>query len=218
MLKNQMVFDRQTILNHYFCLSLKNKKVFKTPCYLIFNMEQKKGDNQENMLREGNISLILDSYDDLFSDFDPRHYSEKALSEDFLAECRRAVRDKEVAGFELRILVPKIKRKINDEAVIKKRLKAHFQKHSIEKKQELKKIRKEGFFWFVLGVVFVSIATFVYDYKTIYTNLLLVILEPAGWFTMWTGLDKMFSGVKEKMPELDFYRKMSNAKILFHSY
>ena len=39
---------------------------------------------REVELREGNISLVLDSYDDLFSDFDPRDYSQKALSDDFL--------------------------------------------------------------------------------------------------------------------------------------
>ncbi|MBI2151367.1 hypothetical protein HYU21_01420, partial [Candidatus Woesearchaeota archaeon] len=44
----------------------------------------KKEERIEFEVREGNISLVLDSYDDIFSDFDPRDYSEKALSEDFL--------------------------------------------------------------------------------------------------------------------------------------
>ncbi|NYT12918.1 MAG: hypothetical protein GKC01_00225, partial [Candidatus Methanofastidiosa archaeon] len=64
------------------------------------------------ILREKNISLILDSYDDLFSDFDPRPYSVRGLSDDFLIECRRAVRGikTESPVLELRLLVPKNKR------------------------------------------------------------------------------------------------------------
>ena len=57
-------------------------------------------------LREGNISLILDDYNDLFSDFDPRHYSERALSDDFLAESKRASRDKPAGSLEVKFLVP----------------------------------------------------------------------------------------------------------------
>ena len=40
--------------------------------------------------REGNISIVLDSYDDLFSDFDPRPYRIRALSDDFLLECKKS--------------------------------------------------------------------------------------------------------------------------------
>ena len=36
--------------------------------------------------KEGNVSLVLESYNDIFSDFDPRNYSERALSDDFLIE------------------------------------------------------------------------------------------------------------------------------------
>lgn len=58
------------------------------------------------IFRQGNISLILDSYDDIFSDFDPRPFSEKALSDDFLVECKRAARDKDRSVVELKLLVP----------------------------------------------------------------------------------------------------------------
>lgn len=88
------------------------------------------------VLMQKNISLILDSYDDIFSDFDPRPYSEKALSDDFLSECRKASRDKKDDEVELRLLVPAQKREINDETKIKRRLKDHFQKHFNEKSNE----------------------------------------------------------------------------------
>ena len=88
---------------------------------------------QSELFKHGNISLILDSYNDIFSSFDPRPYNEKALSDDFLIECKRAARDKDDHGFELILSVPKLKRNVNDEFKIKKRLREHFHKHSLEK-------------------------------------------------------------------------------------
>ena len=44
--------------------------------------------------------LDLNSYDGLFSDFDPRPTEQRALSDDFLLEVKRAARDKEI-GLEL---------------------------------------------------------------------------------------------------------------------
>jgi hypothetical protein len=177
---------------------------------------------KENKMREGNISLILDSYNDLFSDFDPRSYTERALSDDFLIECKRAARDKEfsLGGFVLRLLVPKNKRNTLDESKIKQRIKYHFQKHFHQKEQEIKSIKKEGMVWFAIGVLFMVFATIVdrYSSNNFLFNLLFVILEPAGWFTAWSGLDKFFFDVKKEHPEYNFYKKMASAEILFIGY
>ena len=175
--------------------------------------------SEEEKMRQGNISLILDTYNDIFSDFDPRSYSERALSDDFLLECKRAARDKDLEiGFELRLLMPKSKRNLNDEVKIKQRLRLHFHKHFKEKHDEIKSIKREGIAWSVVGLVFIFLATIIYAYEGFLFNLLFVILEPAGWFTLWAGLDKIFITSKEKKPELDFYRKMANVKIVFISY
>ena len=48
----------------------------------------------ERHAKNGNISLILESYTDIFSDFDPRPYDQRTLSDDFLLECKKAVRRK----------------------------------------------------------------------------------------------------------------------------
>lgn len=172
------------------------------------------------VLKQGNISLILDNYDDIFSDFDPRPYSEKALSDDFLAECRKATHDKtdDGLGLELRFLVPKRKRDTVSENHIKNRLKNHFQKHYIEKQKEMKGLQKGGLLWFIFGGILIFIATLLYNYKGLIYNFLIVVLEPAGWFTMWSGLDRMFIYRSQKQPDLDFYKKMSNARIYFFSY
>ena len=51
-------------------------------------LKKKAVEEKNTALKEGNISLILDSYDDIFSDFDQRDFSERSLSDDFLIECR----------------------------------------------------------------------------------------------------------------------------------
>ena len=35
---------------------------------------------KQDLLSKGEISILLDTYDDIFSDFDPRPYSQRALS------------------------------------------------------------------------------------------------------------------------------------------
>lgn len=180
---------------------------------------QSSGSLNARALREGNISLILDSYDDLFSDFDPRPYSEKALSDDFKHECTKAARDKEKNGFELRLLVPQAKRSLKDEILIKRRLHEHFHKHSLEKKDEMAIIFREGIVWVSISIVLILAATYLRDYQTSFLmKLLLVLFEPAGWFSVWTGLDKLFFGSKDLKRDYEFYTKMALSKIDFFSY
>ena len=91
------------------------------------NSEQKKDsmkkDEMHNtkLLQLSEISLIIDTYDDIFSDFDPRPYSQRALSDDFLLEARKASKDKVSGTFELNFLIPShLKNKVHV-VMIKKR-------------------------------------------------------------------------------------------------
>lgn len=168
-------------------------------------------------LREGNISLILDSYNDIFSGFDPRSYKERAMSDDFLLECKKAVFDKK-DKIELRLLVPKHKRVYEEEIKIKRRLKEHFHKHAKEKETEIKKIKAGGISWFFGGAIIMTLGAFLLKYEGFLFELLFTISEPAGWFFFWEGLWKIFIEPKEKKRDYDFYKKMSSAGIAFSSY
>ena len=187
--------------------------------------EEEKFRDPTKILREGNISLILDSYNELFSDFDPRNYSERTISDDFLVECRRAVRDKPDEEFELRLLMPKAKRNLNDEFRIKKRLKDHFQKHVTEKQKEVRGVIKNGLLMATIGFIFmIAGAWFIFTKfleGTFIAAVLTIILEPAGWFFFWEGLAKTFFIYEEhekKKRDLTFYKKMSRAQVYFLSY
>jgi len=181
-----------------------------------------KEEEEEKHLREGNISLVLDSYNEIFSDFDPRPSAERGISVDFLEECRRALRERE-GGAELRLLIPKNKRNTKEEAVIKRRLKAHFTKHVIERQKEVNKIRRNGVYLIILGVAMMFVSYLVYSGllfpdAEILKNIVLVVTEPAGWFLFWIGGEKFVYKVKEILPDYMFYKKMYESEVSFHNY
>ena len=184
------------------------------------NKENTSESHKEEQMRQGNVSLILNSYNDIFSDFDPRNYSQRILSDDFLQECRRAIRDRPFSkeGFDFSLLVPKNKRNISDENKIKIRLKNHFLKHYLEEKNEIKRLRIEGVIWFAIGIVFSLLAAFIYPFEGFLFDVLFVMLEPAGWFTIWSGLDNVFINPKKKIPDVKFYKKMHSSHLVFIDY
>jgi hypothetical protein len=47
---------------------------------------------------------------------------------------------------------------------------------------------------------------------------LLTILEIPGWFLIWEGMDKILITAREKTPEYEFYKKMSESEINFTDY
>lgn len=170
--------------------------------------------------RHGNVSLVLDSYNDIFSGFDPRHFSERAISIDFLDECKRAVRERNEDELELRLSIPKNKRDEQNEMHIKRRIVNHFQKHFAEKERDEKKLKSRGYKFVIAGIFFMVSAAAVNHYlkESFLITLLTIIFEPAGWFTFWEGLNQLIFETEKKKPELNFYRKMANAHIYFTSY
>ena len=171
-------------------------------------------------LAKHEVSLWLDEYSDLFSDFDPRPYSQRTLSQDFLKELERATKELDPDHFTLILLMPKNLRKLEDESIIKKRLKEHFKKHALLLEQEHKKIVVKGILLTALGFVLMAAATYIYHYTTpnLFYSFLNIFFEPAGWFTVWYGLDHVFYFRKVKRPEFEFYNKMSSSEIRFNSY
>jgi hypothetical protein len=174
---------------------------------------------REHTPASGAVSLWLDTYEDIFSDFDPRPYGQRALSEDFIAEAKRAVRDRRDDVPELRFLVPTHVRNLSDEATIRKRLRDHFRRHA----DRLKRERRRSI-WGSLGIaaagfgVMTASALLRRQPDTVTRTVLHVLLEPAGWFAVWFGLDQLFYGTRELAREHAFYRKMARADVVFSAY
>ena len=181
-------------------------------------MPEKK-ESERKLLRLSEISLQLDTYDDIFSDFDARPYSNRALSDDFLIESKKASKDKPSGGIELKFLMPTRERNSQNEILIKKRLHEHFTKHYIILKEEVINLKKKGIIMALAGVFMIFIATYLFSINQSWPiKFLEVLLEPAGWFTAWTGLEDIYYTGRELKRNLDFYEKMSKAEINFLSY
>jgi len=176
--------------------------------------------NKNKILSMSEIALWLDTYEDLFSDFDPRPFTQRALSVDFLDEIKRASRDKASGQLELRFMIPKDLRKESDENQIKKRLKEHFKKHSEELESKKKKTLIQSISFIILGFAMLAFAAFIDNLgkSGFLYSALVIFFEPAGWFTFWFSLEQLFEQFKEKIPELEFYNKMSKAEISFVAY
>lgn len=174
----------------------------------------------KKLLELSEVSLLLDSYNDIFSSFDPRPYSQRAMSQDFLDEAKRASRDK-MPDIELSFLLPKSKRNKSQELVIKKRLHEHFRKHTHRLEQETKALVKKGVLFVVFGVIFMIAASMMMfrDHQaTALINFFIIFLEPASWFLFWEGLSILLFDTKKLEPDRKFYMKMSKCGIHFSSY
>jgi hypothetical protein len=187
---------------------------------MVRETEREIEEEEKELLAESEVSLVIENYDEIFSSFDPRPYSRRALSVDFLDEARRATREIKPGVFELRFLLPFTERKLEKEGMIKKRLKEHFKKHHEMLEGESKKVRKKGLFISFIGFFMMLVAAWIVFYgnhEFIY-SVLKIIFEPGGWFTLWTGLDILFFGSKEGKSDLEFYGKMVKAEIVFSHY
>ena len=178
-------------------------------------------ETKKEILNESEISIILDTYDDIFSDFDPRAYMIREISDDFIQEAKKAIKQKAPGRIELKFLVPAHHRSFPDEALIKKRIKDHFRIMLHQSTQELKSVRKRGALMILLGAAFGLVATWVSLWQTTSEFLkhgLLILLEPASWFNIWSGFDQFVFTADEKKPDNEFYQRMNNMDITFTGY
>jgi hypothetical protein len=188
------------------------------------------GENQVNLynakemkkvLQKSEVALWLESYDDIFSDFDPRPFSQRAISDDFLLEVMKASRDRGNESAELKFLIAPEIRDHNHEAVIKKRLRECFTKEYHKLIKERKAIFNRALFFVSAGIILMfvsSLVAFFYLGKHIMFNFVVAITEPAGWFLFWEGLNRTIKDYRKVNPNFEFYRKLSKSNISFLSY
>lgn len=182
---------------------------------------EKGANNAQKLLQMSAVSLQLDSYNGIFSDFDPRPYSQRSLSDDFIIEAKKASKDKATGQIELHLSVPKAHRNSAHEITIRKRLRDHFKRHLDIVKKEVQGIFKLGLGFVFFGVLVMFLATYVlfkFPSENFFTHFMVILLEPAGWFMFWEGLNLVVFERKKKNPDLTFYNKMSKVDIMFSGY
>jgi hypothetical protein len=178
---------------------------------------------KNKLLEMSEISLLLDGYDDIFSDFDPRTYDHRSLSADFLAEAKRASVDK-IEGLELNLMVPRKNRDSGVEFNIKRRLREHFRRHHEILSREVRRMREMGAVFLVAGLAMMMAAVYLKAMNqgifppNMFDEFLFVLLEPAGWFVTFLGLERIFYTPNQKKDDIDFYRKMEKCQMEFKGY
>jgi hypothetical protein len=163
------------------------------------------------------VKLWLDSYDDLYSDFDSRHYGKRRISEDLLVELRRAIRQMPASPQALIFILPESLRHEASEQPILENMDRFFtsQSHLADRAYQRKILR--GCLLLLFGLIIMLVNTFI----TIRTGLsfswvgLRVILEPAGWFFVWAGMDYLFYDLRELRKEKVFYSALAGATVEF---
>ena len=104
--------------------------------------------------------------------------------------------------------------------MIRKRLREHFRKHANLLEQNHNNILSKGAMMTATGFLLLIIGAAVLHLQgeSFLWSLIVVVIEPAGWFTAWNGLDCIISKSKETRPEQEFYEKMAKTEVIFDSY
>jgi hypothetical protein len=165
------------------------------------------------------LDLWLDSYDDIYSDFDSRHYLKRRISEDFLFELHKEMKYKEHTAKDLIIFLPQDRRNEESEKVIASSLGDFFKGQFLIHQDKCRSKMKNGIVILLSGICIMLINSWLYyrfsPSQTI--NSVKILLEPAGWFLVWAALDFLFFDLKGLRKERNFYRKLNDIHIYFKS-
>ncbi|MBL7872546.1 MAG: hypothetical protein JNM78_13095 [Cyclobacteriaceae bacterium] len=166
------------------------------------------------------VSMWLDSYNDIFSDFDPRPFQERMLSDDFISEARKACKEKKGGIRTFNLLLPAAIRNEQDEKRITSRLSAYFKHAYRQQYAKALEIKKKGLYFIGSGITLMLVASYVSFLKSekYYVHILLVLFEPAGWFMLWAGLDHLVYTAQQLKEDLKFYTAMAHSQLVFVSY
>jgi hypothetical protein len=167
-------------------------------------------------LRE--IDIVIDTWDDIFSDFDPRPLSERTLSEDFIFELKRRYRETRKGDFVVKIFAPVSLKDAKSENMVIQRLKKHFKVRSMQRQKEISLIRIKGIIFVLLGVCFLTFLTMAAYYKLfpqLTLEVLGIVVMPLGWFGVWEGLSKIVDTSPKYIQEEILFNKLSRAQYIF---
>jgi hypothetical protein len=158
--------------------------------------------------------ISLDSYNDMFDDFDIRPYKERSLSADFLNVLNERVRKVDFAReMTLILTMPKKERDRKNERVIEKRLKGHLENAAKYWDGKAKDTRNSGIFYLLLGfAIYVAGGIIGTDFFIARQYLLI----PA-WFLIWHALDLIVMDIPKMNAKRDFNKYVRNARITFRN-
>lgn len=175
---------------------------------------------KERMLPElAEISIWLDTYDDVFSDFDPRPYTQRTMSDDFIHAAKKEVKETSGGKLQMILMIPVALRVTAHEETIKKRVRDYFKSNFDTLSKRTRYLQRWGYIIFAGAITSIFISSMVHYLQApiIVQNLLYSIFEPMGFFMLFTGLEQVISAGKNK-ENIDFYRRIAEGTIKFIGY
>jgi hypothetical protein len=165
------------------------------------------------------LNLWLDSYDDIYSDFDSRHYLKRRISDDFLHELRIEIKDREHVARDLVLLLPPERRDETAEKIIAASLTAFFSGQFLFHRDRCRSKLNKGMLLFASGIITMLFNSWIsYQYAASFPVIALkVLMEPAGWFLLWAALDFLFYDFRGLKRERDFFKELKEMHIHFRS-
>lgn len=164
------------------------------------------------------ISIAIDSWDDIFSDFDPSPLEQRILSEDFLLELKKRYRETRRGNFIVTIYAPQILKDEASERIVIKRLKQYFKFRHLATQKEINDRMRLGAIFVVMGILFLATLTLIANFNVLSKltiELLGIILMPLGWFGIWEGFSRIIEPAPLLKQELELFLKLNKASFKF---
>lgn len=169
------------------------------------------------------VDLALDTYDDIFSDFDPSPYSSRIISTDLISEIMRRHRETKEGEIEVRFSIPGDLRNRDDEEVIRARLRDYFQWQAEKVRGSLSGNRRKATALLFGGLGLVTLHRLLSEsldqgtvnqiYKWFENP-----VELLGWIATWNGVDRLFlQKPEEQLERQAAFERFSRAKFVFVS-
>jgi hypothetical protein len=168
------------------------------------------------LLDDAGINIWIDKYTDVFSDFDTRPLLKRKLSNDFISEITKMVRDNPTSNVELNFNILCDTKDPKVEAIINSHLFTHFTNNKRAEEAIVKRTFRKGYLLTSLGFTLILVLAYVASIAKgiFFINSLPVLIEPLAWFVTWTGLDHIFRNYGNETG-LDINSRMLKSRISF---
>jgi hypothetical protein len=165
------------------------------------------------------IAIVIDTWDDVFSDFDPRPLNQRTVSGDFVDELKKRYYENRKGEFIVSIYAPQSLQSSESEKMVMQHLKKHFRLRFLQKKKDIARMRIRGLIFVLIGISSLSYLTLATYYKflsEIAIEILGIFLMPLGWFGFWEGLSKLIDMSPVSLRDEKIFEKLSKAVYRFN--
>jgi hypothetical protein len=164
------------------------------------------------------IGIVIDTWDDIFSDFDPSPMSDRTLSVDFIDEVKKRYRERSRKNVMLTVYAPESLASSTAEQIVIERIREYFSDRLRETKEDRAKEIRRGILFCAVGF-FVLAAFGAIEHYTLFGPVLTEIfkwpIEVFGWFLMFEGFTFFAIPAKEFDKEKELNERLRDAEYRF---